>query len=107
MKGSTSDFINYLQGRNNMLNALRPFLSRLIAPFITAFLGYLALKFGIDFGADAAGNFTEYAVVVILAVFTAVSGVMHRLIDKKVNPGDAASSHLAATEKVEATMLKR
>ncbi|HXG69473.1 MAG TPA: hypothetical protein VNJ04_02550 [Gemmatimonadaceae bacterium] len=89
-----------------MLDALRPFFSRLIAPAITALLAILATKFGIDFGADAAQHLTAYATVIAFAVFTAVNGVFHRVIDKKVNPGDAASSHLAGAEKTESKQLK-
>lgn len=84
-----------------MLDALRPFLSRILAPIITALLGILAVKFGLDFGADAAGHITEYAVVIVVAVMQLANGVIHRGIDKQVNPVDAASAPLAAAGKIE------
>lgn len=103
MKGSTNDFINYLtqQRRNPMIDALRPFISRILAPFITAALAWGAIHWGLNFGDDAAGHITEYAVVVLIAVMQAVTGIGHRVIDKKVNPVDAATAPLAAAGKVE------
>lgn len=89
-----------------MLNTLRPFISRLISPLITAALAFLALK-GINLGDDAAVHLTEYAVVVLIAGMQLLNGALHKGIDKKVNPGDAASSHLAAVEKVAAEGLKQ
>lgn len=101
--GSANDFINYLsqQRSNPMLNALRPFLSRILAPIITAGLAWAAIHWGINFGDDAAGHITEYAVVVLLALFSAVNAVIHKTIDKKVNPVDAATAPLAVAGKVE------
>lgn len=88
-----------------MLDTLRPFISRLIAPFVTMGLTWLALH-GFDFGADATGHVTEYAVVAIVGLMQIINGVGHKTIDKKFNPGDAASSHLAGAEKVEAEAIK-
>jgi 20S proteasome alpha/beta subunit len=101
-RGNLNDFINYLtqQRRNPMIDALRPFVSRLIAPFITALLAWAALH-GFDFGSDAAGHITEYAVVILVAGMQIVNGLIHKSIDKKVNPADAASSQIAAVAKAE------
>ena len=97
-----NDFINYLtqQRRNPMIDALRPFLSRIIAPFITMALAWLALH-GFDFGSDAAGHVTEYAVVVLVGLMQIANGLIHRSIDKKVNPVDAATTPLAVAGKAE------
>lgn len=105
-KGTTGDFIAYLSRRNTMLDTLRPFISRLIAPFITAALGFLAVRFGLNFGEDAGGHITEYSVVLFIGLAQFINGAVHKAIDKKVNPGDAASATLASAEKVEAGMLK-
>lgn len=88
-----------------MLSMLRPFLSRIISPFIASVVALLALK-GIDLGQDATGHLTEYAVVILIAGMQLLNGPIHKLIDKKVNPGDAASSHLAVVEKKQAEGLK-
>jgi hypothetical protein len=42
---------------------------------------------------------TEAGVVVALTVFQGLYAIIHRTLDKKVNPGDAASSHIAVLEK--------
>ena len=108
MHGSTNDFINYLtqQRRNPMIDSLRPFLSRVLGPLITGALTWMALHWGVDFGTDAAGHITEYAVVVLVAVMQLVNGLVHRTIDKKVNPVDAATTPLAAAGKAEEAAAK-
>jgi hypothetical protein len=88
------------------LDTLRPFASRIIAPAISILLAWLATKLGITFGADTEGHLTEFAVSIFLGVFLAVNGVIHKTLDKKLNPGDAASSHIAAQEKTESIVLK-
>ncbi len=86
-------------------NSLRPFLSRALASVIATLITWLLSK-GIDVGKDAAGQLTEVATTVLIGAFTLFYGVIHRTIDKKVNPGAAASSTLATREKSEATTLK-
>lgn len=101
MHGSVNDFINYLQRRNPMIDSLRPFLSRAIAPFVTMGLTWVAVHWGIAPGADAAGHITETAVIIIVGGMQIVYGLIHRGIDKKVNPVDAASTPIAVQAKVE------
>lgn len=84
-----------------MIDSLRPFLSRVLAPLITAALAWVAMHWGMDFGTDAAGHITEYAVVILVGLMQLVNGLIHRSIDKKVNPVDAASAPLAVAGKVE------
>ena len=107
-RGNVNDFINYLtqQRRNPMIDSLRPFLSRIIAPLVTALLTYLAVHFGLNFGEDAAGHITETAVIAVIAGMQIVYGLVHRVVDKKVNPGDTASSHLAVEAKAAAEEAK-
>lgn len=84
-----------------MIDALRPFLSRMLAPLITALLAWGAIHLGLNFGDDAAGHITEYTVVILIAVMQFANGMIHRGIDKKVNPADAASKEIAVIAKVE------
>lgn len=86
-------------------DSLRPFLSRFLASLFATLITWL-LSRGIDLGKDAAGQLTEVATTLLIGAFTLFYGVLHRTIDKKVNPGDAASSHLATVEKAEAVTLK-
>lgn len=85
-----------------MINSLRPYLSRLIAPFIAAVIVWLATK-GIDLPEDAAGHLTELAVIVLLAIFQIIYAVIHKTIDKKVNPQDAAGVNEAVEGKLMAS----
>lgn len=80
-----------------MIDSLRPFLSRLIAPFVAAGTGWLFHRTGIVVD-DA---------TVTSAIVLGAYGIAHKVLDKKLNPGDTASSHLAVESKAEAYALKR
>lgn len=84
-----------------MIDALRPFLSRALAPFITMALTWMAVHWGVAPGPDAAGHVTETAVIIIVGGMQFVYGLLHRGIDKKVNPVDAASTPIAVAAKAE------
>lgn len=87
-----------------MLDSLRPYLSRIISALITSGLGYLATRFGMKLeSTDAVALAGSVGTFVTLVVFS----VLHKLIDKKVNPADAASAHIAVDSKVRAATLKR
>jgi uncharacterized membrane protein len=85
-----------------MIDFLRPFLSRIIAGWVAAFVAYLSTKFGVTLDAETQAGI----LAVLLGIFTTVYSIVHRVLDKKINPGDAASSHLAAKEQVEVAALK-
>lgn len=82
----------------------RPFLAKIIAPFVGFAATWLKHKYNIDFGVD------EQNQVVLqltdLLVFAITTGLAAVAINKKANPGNAASAHLAAREKHEAVVLK-
>jgi small basic protein len=76
------------------MDAIRPFLSRIIAGWIAALIVFLNAKFGVTLDGD-----TQAAILTLgLGLFSTIYSIAHRLIDKKLNPGDAASSHLAVKE---------
>ena len=85
-----------------MINALRPYFSRLIAPLVAALLLYLGTK-GINLPEDAAGHLTEVGAIALVAVFQIISAIVHRTVDKKVNPADAAGANEAAEGKIMAS----
>jgi uncharacterized membrane protein (DUF441 family) len=87
------------------MDLLRPYLSRLIAAALAGLVTWLAGK-GIALDDTSVHTLTEAGVVVALTVFQALYAIIHRTIDKKVNPGDAASSHIAAASKLESAELK-
>lgn len=77
--------------RISFFDRLRPFLSRLIAPVIAAACGAVAHKTGIVVD-DA---------TVTAAVVAGAYGIAHKMLDKKLNPADSASAHLAAQGKTD------
>lgn len=89
----------------DILDTLRPYISRVIASLVTALITWLLSK-GIDLGADAAGHLTEAGTTLAIGGFMLIYSIIHRSLDKKLNPGDAASSHLAKAEAVESKDLK-
>ena len=89
-----------------MIDFLRPFLSRIIGSFVAGFIVSLAAK-GIDIDPETASAVTTASVGILLAAFTALYSVIHRVIDKKLNPGDAAAKSIVVNEKYEAEELDR
>jgi hypothetical protein len=86
------------------MNVLRPFLSRVVAPWIAAAFLALALKFGLAPDEVLANRVAETVIEVILWVVPAllsITGIFKQFIDRKVNPADAASGHLAYRGKLE------
>lgn len=86
------------------MDVLRPYLSRIIAPIITFFLAWVAQKTGIVLDNEA---ITESTVLLLVPILFVVNGIIHKTLDKTFNPGDAASSHLAVSEKTESEDLKK
>jgi uncharacterized membrane protein (DUF441 family) len=84
------------------MDALRPFFSRIAAALVAFVVTWLTAK-GIDLDQDAQSNLRQLIETTIYIIVYAIS---HRVIDKRVNPGDAASSHLATSEKAETAVLK-
>lgn len=75
---------------------MRVFISRIIAPVIAALVGWLT-SIGLDLDPGFGPALTEATTWLILAIFGAIYGIVHRLIDKKLNPGDVADPSRRAT----------
>jgi uncharacterized membrane protein (DUF441 family) len=82
--------------------ALRPFVSRIAAALVALLITWLAAK-GINLDQDTQSNLK---LLVETTIYIVVYAISHRLVDKQINPGDAAGSHLAMAEKAESTALK-
>lgn len=82
----------------------RPFIAKFVAPIIGFCITYLNKRFGIVFSDAETGQLV--ASLVDLVVFAVATGITAVSINKRVNPGNAASSHLAAAEKVESQIIK-
>ncbi len=83
-----------------MRDSLRPFVSRVIGAVVGALTGILSTKAGIEIDPSTQASLTA-------AVVVGAYGVAHRVLDKKLNPADSASSKLAAQGKAAAVTLTR
>lgn len=88
------------------MNMLRPYIGRVVGLLIAWLSAQVAIRWHITVSTEQQAQFAE-AVVNIIAGFVAVYLATHKTADKWFNPGDAASSHLAASEKIESRQLKQ
>lgn len=86
-------------------DSYRPFIAKVVAPLIGALVTILNKKYGLVFSdADVQQAVGPVVDLIIFAISTGVSAVT---INKKVNPGNAASAHLAGMEKEQVETIKR
>lgn len=78
-----------------MLDLLKPFISRIVAGIVASFLAFLTAK-NINVDGDTAQQAIAAITGLALAVFSAIYAVIHKLIDKHVNPADAAANSVVA-----------
>jgi hypothetical protein len=88
----------------NFFDSLRPFLSRWVGSLVGVGAAWLVAKYGFNVNQQTQHDVAE--VLVLLITTLVVRDSTHRAIDKKVNPGDAASMHLAVAEKAESAAIK-
>ncbi len=80
-----------------MFSFLRPFIAPAIMPFLGAALAYLATRFGIVYSPEQQTQITEGAVSAVLWLFAtaaSLTGIAKVVLNKKINPANAASSEL-------------
>lgn len=65
------------------------FISRIVAPIVAGFATWLASK-GLDVGPEFTASLTNAAVILLMTIFSTLYGVVHRVIDRFVNPTDEA-----------------
>jgi len=81
-----------------LFDTLRPVLARVIAGLVAALGVYLFEKLHFTLGPEAEASLSG---AVLLVLYSAI----HKLINRKVNPGDAASVTISKIEKVERSNL--
>ena len=84
-----------------MIDTLRPLISRLLASLAPAVALWLGSKIGVDVPESTVREVFEIGLVL------AVYAITHRVVDRKVSPGDTASPELAIREKREAAQIVR
>jgi hypothetical protein len=85
---------------------LRPFLAAILAPILLSLAGQAAAH-GITITDAQVHEAVDYLVTWVIPIMAGLSVVIRRVIDKWANPGNAASSHVAAVEKELSVDLKR
>lgn len=78
-----------------MLDSLRPFVSRVVGAVVGALAGILSTKVGIQVDPSTQASITT-------AVVVGAYGIAHKMIDKKLNPADSASTTLVEKGRQEA-----
>lgn len=76
-----------------MPDIFRPYLSRILAPFIVWFVGLVAARFHFVVSEDQIHAFAELMVALMLV------GVTHKAIDSKINKHDVANIEVAKANK--------
>lgn len=88
-----------------MLAILRPFISGVVGAIVAGFVSWLAAR-GINLDQDSQAKLVEWLVGFILPLFGVVWTLVHKLVAKYTNPGDAATSQLAEEHIHENEQLK-
>lgn len=78
-----------------MTTFVRVLLGRLIGTAVAGLATWLMIHYGIVLDQDTQQKVTESAVVILMIVFSVIYGITHKLVNKKLNPGDTASATLA------------
>jgi Mn2+/Fe2+ NRAMP family transporter len=85
-----------------MIAIIRAFLGRIIGAAVAGVAVWLLSKFGVVLTDEQQVRITEAAIIILMVVFTAIYSIVHKLVNTKLNPGDAAAPMLVEKEKNEA-----
>lgn len=85
---------------------LRPFLAALLMIPLLSLAGW-ATAHGIEITDDQVHKAVDYLCEVVIPVLAGLAVITRRLVDKKVNPDNAASSHAAVLGKAKQHQRKQ
>jgi hypothetical protein len=88
-----------------MPSFLRPFLSGIVGSVVAGLIAWLAAR-GINLDQDSQAKLVKMLVGFILPLFGGVFSIVHKVVAKYTNPGDAATSQLAEEHVHENEQLK-
>lgn len=88
------------------MSFLQTVLARILAAWIAGLAGFLMAKFDIGIKPEDQAAIVTHLVGIIIPTIMTVYALVHKLLNKHLNPGDAASTHLAEKQAIEATRLK-
>lgn len=92
------------------LDSWRPFIAKILGPIIGAviasFILWLKARWNVEVSLSSQEMTELINHTIDMMIFAISAGVSAVTLNKKVNPGNAASSHLAAREKYEVQVIK-
>lgn len=89
------------------MQVIKIFFSRWIGGLVASLCAWLAIKWGIVVPDTVQADLAANVVGVMLGVFSILYPLIHKVIDRKVNPGDTASTHLNKELKARAEVARR
>lgn len=88
-----------------MLTAFRPFVAGVVGWLVGGLVAFLASK-GINVDKDSQQQIIEYTVGLVIPLGGVVAAIVHKLVAKYTNPGDAATTQLTEEHIHENEQLK-
>jgi ATP/ADP translocase len=89
-----------------MMDFLRPFLSRIISALVAGVATFALAHWQVNIPDETQHQFADSLTALLMPFFAIINSVVHKVLDKWINPGDSASKHLAVVEKRESKELK-
>jgi len=89
------------------MSIIQVFLPRVVGVLVAMLCGWLLTHYGIDINRDTQAQIASDLATWILPLVLLLYGLTHRLLSKVLNPGDAASAHLAEAEAKQTEQLKQ
>ncbi len=79
------------------MDFIRPYVSRVIAAPIAALCAYLLLHWKVNIDTATQAQLASAVVAFVLPFFAAIYAVIHKIIDSRFNPTDAANKVVASS----------
>lgn len=80
---------------------LRVIAGRIIGALAAGFVGWILAKLGIELAPEDRNAVADSVVAAGMTIVLIAYSLVHKIVDRKVNPGDTASGRLAEMAKVQ------
>lgn len=89
-----------------MIDFIKLVLGRIIGGIVASIAAWLTVHYGIIVTQSQQDDAISYVVGIMMLVFSILYPILHKWMNMKLNPGDTASSTLAAKAVMDKTILK-